>query len=261
MPARARQDDEANSVIAVELFEHDPELVACRHRHAVELSGDVERDSRDAALVVALDAEAVVLAHVPSQHSPQDLPRRALRQFGDEAVLARPLEASERVGGQTVRVELLPGDPVVGHDAGDDALAEAVVGAAITRPPHARNAHQHVLDLDRMDVLAARDDHVVDASYDPEVAVLVDPADVARVVPAVANRLCIRVGPVPVARERLVRAHVAEDLAVAGGSRWARVERRAAGASRLRALVPVNGEGVDLGRAVVVDEDLGIERG
>src|SRR6476661_10774726 len=42
-----------------------------------------------------------------TQHPPEDLPRRALRQLGDEAVLARPLEARERVGGEAVGVELL----------------------------------------------------------------------------------------------------------------------------------------------------------
>ena len=46
-------------------------------------------------------------------------------------------------------------------------------------------AREHVFHLERMDVLAAGDDHVVDPAEDPEVAVLVEAADVARVVPAV----------------------------------------------------------------------------
>ena len=112
-----------------------------------------------------------------------------------------------------------------------------------------------------MDVLAARDDHVVDATDDPEVAVLVDPADVARVVPAVADRLLVGVRPVPVAGERLVRAHVAEDLALAGRVEpQASVECGAAGAAGFRALVALDRERVDLRRAVVVHEDLGLER-
>jgi hypothetical protein len=75
-------------------------------------------------------------------------------------------------------------------------------------------AGEHVLDLERMDVLAAGDDHVVDATLDPEVAVLVDPAGVAGVVPAVPNRLLVGVRTVPVADESLVRGEVNCDLAV-----------------------------------------------
>ena len=74
-------------------------------------------------------------------------------------------------------------------------------------------AREHVLDLERMDVLAAGDDHVVDPAVDPEVAVVVEATGVARVVPAVADRLRVGVGPVPVAGEGLV-ARVGADLAV-----------------------------------------------
>ena len=74
----------------------------------------------------------------------------------------------------------------------------------------ARVRGEHVLDLERVDVLAARDDHVVDATDDPEVAVVVEPARVARVVPAVADRLRVGVRTVPVAGERLVGGEVAE---------------------------------------------------
>src|SRR4029078_12488363 len=42
-----------------------------------------------------------------AQHPAQDLPRRALRELGHEAILARALEAGERVGGEAVRVELV----------------------------------------------------------------------------------------------------------------------------------------------------------
>ena len=65
--ARAREHDEADGVVAVELLEDAAQLVARVHRHAVELARDVERDRRDAALGVALDPEAVVLAHVSSR--------------------------------------------------------------------------------------------------------------------------------------------------------------------------------------------------
>ena len=79
---------------------------------------------------------------------------------------------------------------------------------------HAGMSCEHVLDLERMDVLAARDDHVVDAAVDPEIALLVEMARVARVVPAVSNRLRVCVGPVPVPAEGLVRREVDRDLPV-----------------------------------------------
>ena len=78
-----------------------------------------------------------------------------------------------------------------------------------------------------------RDDHVVDAAVDPEVAVRVDAADVAGVVPAVADRLRVRVGAVPVAGEGLVGAQVRADLAALVEAE-AGVHRRPAGAAGLR---------------------------
>ena len=115
---------------------------------------------------------------------------------------------------------------------------------------------EHVLDLERVHVLAAADDHVVEPPVEPEVAVLVEPADVAGVVPAVADRLLVGVGPVPVAGERLVGGHVAEDLAVLAEPQ-PRVQRGPSGAPGLRRLVAVDRVRVDLGRAVVVDEQPG----
>ena len=55
------------------------------------------------------------------------------------------------------------------------------------------------LDLERVDVLAARDDHVLRAVDEVEVAVLVGGDDVAGAVPAVDERLGGRVRAVPVA--------------------------------------------------------------
>ena len=73
-------------------------------------------------------------------------------------------------------------------------MAEPLVGRADDRDlAHAGMAREHVLDLERVDVLAARDDHVVEPAVEPEVAVLVEPADVAGVVPAVADRLLVGV--------------------------------------------------------------------
>src|SRR5205823_5700364 len=132
----------------------------------------------------------------------------------DEPVLARALEAGQRLRSEAERVELLRAHLSVGHDARDHALAPPIVRSADHgHLPYPLVAGEQVLHLQRMDVLAAGDDHVVEAAFDPEVAVLVDPPDVAGVVPALANRVLVGVRPVPVAPERLVGAHVAEDLA------------------------------------------------
>ncbi len=84
-------------------------------------------------------------------------------------------------------VELL-GRRVADDDRGD-VLAEPLVGGADHRDlAHAGVRREDVLDLERMDVLAARDDHVVDPPVDPQVAVGVEVAGIARRVPAVADR-------------------------------------------------------------------------
>ena len=59
---------------------------------------------------------------------------------------------------------------------------------------HAVVAVERGLDLLRVDVLAAADDHVLDAVDDPQVAVLVEDADVAGVQPAVDDRLAVSSG-------------------------------------------------------------------
>ena len=70
-----------------------------------------------------------------------------------------------------------------------DPLAPLVVGqpddGAVA---HRRVLHQRLLDLGRVHVEAAGDDHVLQAVDDEQVAVVVEVADVARVVPAVASR-------------------------------------------------------------------------
>jgi hypothetical protein len=127
-----------------------------------------------------------------------------------------------------------------------------------------------------MDVLAAADDHVVDTPGDPEIPVRVDPAHVAREVPAFAQRPGVGVGAVPVPGERLVRAEARDDLTLDTGSddlvgpdpplgaRRDDTERGVnAGSARaagLGAHVGMDRKGVDLGRAVVVHEQVGAER-
>ena len=74
---------------------------------------------------------------------------------------------------------------------------------------------EHLLDLARIDVVTAADDHVLLAVDDEEVAVLVDLAHVAGVQPAVADRLGGRVLALPVALHHVVAPdHDLADLAL-----------------------------------------------
>ena len=127
-------------------------------------------------------------------------------------VLAGPLEPGKRRR-EAVSVELIRA--CIADDDRDDALAPAIVGDADHRHlAHARMTREHVLDLEWVDVLAARDDHVVEPPVDPQVAVAVEMAGVAGVIPAVADRFRVGVGSVPVAGEGLVAREVGADLSV-----------------------------------------------
>src|SRR5439155_26230632 len=82
---------------------------------------------------------------------------------------------------------------------------------------HPRVLVQRVLDLDRRDVLAAGDDHVLGAVHDVDVAALVDRGQVARVEPTVLDRLVRlpRLAPVPLHDHVGARQHL-PDLFVVG---------------------------------------------
>ena len=178
----------------VRALEELAEPVARGHRDAVQLLRDVEGDRRDPALLVAVEPQSVLIGHALTSSS-----RSSRRRIFPAALLGststkrysrgRLKRASEDA--RQYASSLVRGRGA--DDDRDDALPQALV-----RRPHDRDLadtgtpRQHVLHLERVDVLAARDDHVVDPSVDPEVAVLVQVARVARVVPAVADRL--RVG-------------------------------------------------------------------
>ena len=72
--AGARDDDERDGVVAVELGEDRGELVARRHRDPVELARHVQRDRRDR--VVALHPEPVVVRHPVAPVSSRSILRR-----------------------------------------------------------------------------------------------------------------------------------------------------------------------------------------
>ena len=153
-------------------------------------------------------------------------------------------------------------------------LPQLLVGEADHRDlEHGRVQRQAALDLDRRDVLAAGDDHVVDAAGDEQIAVWIDKAGVAGEVPAVAQRFGIGVGSAPVALEGLVAGQQRDDLAFLTGTRDLRrrsgvqpdhldllIDAGLAGRARLGRRVLVDGEGVDFRAAVVIDEQLGLER-
>src|SRR3546814_17214908 len=67
-------------------------------------------------------------------------------------------------------------------------------------------AEQYVLDLGGIDILAARDDHVLHSAANPQIAVGVDRAGVAGMIPAVSvdRRL---IGSPPIALHDAVRSH------------------------------------------------------
>src|SRR2546425_1951962 len=68
-----------------------------------------------------------------------------------------------------------------GHDAGADQLPERLVGDADDAGvAHGRVRAEEVLQLARIDLVAAADDELVAAAPDPDVAVLVQDREVAR---------------------------------------------------------------------------------
>ena len=130
------------------------------------------------------------------------------------------------------------------------------------RLEHARVAVQDVLDLLRVDVLPAPDDHVLHPVDEHEVAVAVEVADIAGVQPAVVQRR-VRLGrAVEVAAHDVGTAH--EDLAGAAGRRLPVVaehgdvdagERLADGSGFARSVDRVEGcHAGALGEPVALDE-------
>ena len=153
-----------------------------------------------------------------AQQTAQDFARGGLGNLAHEDDAPGPLEV-----GQVGAVEAVP----VERLAAVEARGTAGTTNATTRSPHFSSGspmtatsrtcgmpRQDLLDLHGMDVLAAADDHVVDATETKRSPVVVDIAHVAGEVPAVAERLGVGVGTVPVAGECLVRVQAGDDLAL-----------------------------------------------
>ena len=160
-------------------------------------------------------------------------------------------------------------------DEGGDDLAPALVRQSDHRDfGHRRMQRQAGFDLDRRNILAAGDDHVVDPAGDEDIAVGVDEAGVAGEIPALAQRLGVGIRPPPIALEGFIAGQERDDLAFLadGGDLIHRfgaeldhahhlVDAGAAGRAGLCRRVLVDGEGIDLRRAVMIDEQIGLERG
>src|SRR5215210_2852925 len=142
----------------------------------------------------------------------EDLPRRSLGQLVHEPDRARVLVGRDLlldVRPQLVHVDVLA---VLEGDGGRDLLAELVVWHADHRHlGHRGVLVEHLLDLARVDVVAAADDQVLLAVDDEEVAVLVHAGHVAGVEPAAAHAVLRGLGPAPVALHDVVAAD--DDLA------------------------------------------------
>ena len=107
-------------------------------------------------------------------------------------LVVRDLAPAER--GHVVRAER---GALMRHDPGADLLAEPPVrDAEHLRLPDVGMAEEVILDLARIDVLAAADDHVLHTPDDAAEAVLVKRRQVAGMHPSVDNALA---GPLTVA--------------------------------------------------------------
>src|ERR1044072_4366650 len=130
----------------------------------------------------------------------EDLSGRPLRQVVEEPDEPRVLVSGDAildVGADLLRAQLLALDQ---DDRGTDLLSPLVVGHSEDRRfADLRVLVENLLDLTRVDVVAAADDQVLLAVDDVEVAVLVDAGHVAGVEPAAAHRLLGRAGGRPVA--------------------------------------------------------------
>src|SRR3954447_18160397 len=135
----------------------------------------------------------------------EDLARRPLGQLVDEPDLARVLVAGDLL--LDVLAQLVLGDvlTILQRDRGADLFPQLGVRHA----EHGGLGHrgmlvEDLLDLARVDVVAAADDQLLLAVDDEEVAVLVDLGHVATVEPAVLDRVLGGVGLVPVALHDVV---------------------------------------------------------
>src|SRR6185437_8649576 len=131
----------------------------------------------------------------------QDLAIGIARQWLEaELDLGRHLEGGEALG--DMPLQLLGADPRTGlhlHDGADFLAEDAVRDADHRRVHDGGMAEERILDLDAIDVLAAPDEHVLDAIEDVEKALLVAAYEVAAAQPAIGEARRRRLAVVPIA--------------------------------------------------------------
>eukprot|EP00966_Prymnesium_polylepis_P332463 7387962-Prymnesium_polylepis.2 len=134
-------------------------------------------------------ARALVVGEHPRAVLPQRARRLAHRRHARGRRVLRARRDAARLGPE--------------HDDRLDDLAQQLVGDAVdARVQHGRVVGEHALDLDRVDVLAARQDHVLEPVAHRQVAVRLLPRHIARAEPAVRReRLRRRLRVVVVGRE------------------------------------------------------------
>src|SRR6516225_4025880 len=139
-----------------------------------------------------------------AEHPFENLARRIARNRLGEDHLFGQLVA--RQPGATELDDLLLVDlALVGDDDGARDLAPLLVGQADDRHlADAGDADHDALDLRRIDVLAAGNDHVLQAILDVEITFVVDLADVAGAKPAVIEGFARGIRAVPIFLEQEV---------------------------------------------------------
>ncbi len=156
----------------------------------------------------------------PAQLGLEHLAVIVLGQRVDKSVVTRAFEAGDVVEAQLVECSLRDLDTRPHDDEGDDFFAP--FGA---RTPNDRDldevgmAQQYFLDLARIDVTAAADDHVLGPVAQGQKAILVKAADVAGVQPATAQGLVAGRGVLPITLHDAVAA--GNDLADLAGRQLA----------------------------------------
>src|SRR5215469_14401755 len=142
----------------------------------------------------------VGVVQYPAQLGLQHLAVIVLGQRLREAIIAGALEAGDVVEAQPV--ERLARDFCTRprYDKGDDFLAPFGVWTPDDRSlGNVGVAQQDLLDLARIDVAAAADDHVLGAVTQGQKPVFVEAAEIAGVQPAAAQRLGAGLGLLPIA--------------------------------------------------------------
>ncbi len=169
-------------------------------------------------LVVAGDEQAA-----------QQFSDRRFRQGIDEDEAPRALEIGQS-GRPAELFEFLLGHRPLALDKGGDDLAPPLIGKTDDGDlEHRRMKRKTAFDLDRRDILAAGNDHVVDAAGHEQIAIAVDEAGIAGEIPAIPQRLRVRVGPAPVTLEGFIAGQQRDDLAfLIGGSEVRRGVSRSA---------------------------------